>query len=148
MKLRALKNSDSGQAVVETALFLPALLLLLVGAIDLGRLSQYDTKLASGARAGAQYGSLNLVTADDSAGMKAAVQSDTGSMTGLTISPSTYCTCAGGGGTVACTATACSGSHRLLYVSVSVTGTFKPLFNYFGGTSVARTKTATLEVGQ
>lgn len=144
---RNLRTCDRGQAVVEVALFMPALMLLLIGAIDLGRLSQYDTLLAGGARAGAQYGSLNLVTAADSAGMTAAAQQDAPNLTGLTIAPSTFCTCAGGGPTP-CTAGACPGSHRLLFVSVSVTGTFQPLFSYFGGTSVARTKTATLQVGQ
>jgi Flp pilus assembly protein TadG len=144
---RKFARSESGQAVLEIALFMPFLLLFLVGAIDLGRLSQFDTKLTSGARAGAQYGSLNLETADDSTGMTTAAQNDMTGMTGITVSPSKYCTCVGGG-TTTCTGTACSSSHRLLYVSVTVTGTFHPLFKYFSSTSVSRSKTATLQVGQ
>jgi Flp pilus assembly protein TadG len=149
--IRRLGRSDSGQSIVEVALFLPVFMLLLVGAIDLGRLSQFDTALASGARAGAQYGSLNLITADDSAGMTTAADNDMSnlSLTGSSVSvvPSNFCKCADGT-TASCTATACSANHRLLYVSVRVTGTFKPLFRFFTSSATARTRTATLEVGQ
>jgi Flp pilus assembly protein TadG len=128
---------------------MPLLLLLLLGAIDLGRLAKFDTALASGARAGAQYGSLNLETADDLTGMQTAADNDMSnlSLSGITVTPSTYCTCLGS--VVSCTATACaSPNHRLLFVSVSVTGTFTPLFRYFSSTATARTRTASLEVGQ
>jgi len=142
------RASERGQALVEIALCVPLLMLFLIGAIDLGRLSQFDTTLESAARAGAQYGSLNLVTANDGTGMTTAAQNDLPSWaSNFTVSPSSYCQCPGGAA-ASCTATACSTSHRLLYVSVSVTGTFRPFFHYFTGTAVARTRTATLQVGQ
>jgi len=142
---------ESGQALVEVALTIPLLLVLLVGTIDLGRLSQFDTALDTAARAGAQYGSLNLITADDTSGMKTAAKndlpSDVPSSANVSVSASSYCTCYGGS-TTSCSATACSTSHRLLYVTVSVTGTFSPFFKYFSSVGIARTKTATLEVAQ
>jgi len=51
-------------------------------------------------------------------------------------------------GNVTCTATACPTSHRLLFVSVSVSGTFKPLFNYFVNTATVHTRAAVMQVGQ
>ncbi len=129
---------------------MPVPLLLLIGAIDLGRLSQFDTMLASSARAGAQYGSLNLVTADDLSGMKTAATNDVSNMSGIvvTASASNFCKCADGTSTT-CTGNACSSNHRLLYVSVSASATFRPLFHYFVNTgAAARTRTAILEVGQ
>jgi Flp pilus assembly protein TadG len=137
-----------GQALVEMALLTPLLLLLMAGAIDVGRLAHYDAMLASGARAGAQYGSLNLITADNAAGMTAAAVNDIPSLTPITVASSSYCACAGGSGTVTCTATACSTSHRAVYVKVSVTGTFHPLFHLFVNTQTPRTRTALLQVGQ
>jgi Flp pilus assembly protein TadG len=126
---------------------MPLLFLLLIGAIDLGRFAQFDTMLASSARAGAQYGSLNLITADNLTGMTTAAQNDMSNLSGITVTPSSFCKCADGTAT-SCTATACPSNHRLLYVSVSVTGTFHPLFKYFSNTATARTRTAILQVGQ
>jgi Flp pilus assembly protein TadG len=145
-RLRA--HGNRGQAMLEVALVTPLLLLLLAGAIDIGRLAHYDTLLASGARAGAQYGSLNLITADNTAGMTAAAVNDIPHLTPVTIVSSNFCMCPGSNATVACTATACSTTHRMLYVKVSVTGTFKPLFNLMAYTQTSRTRTAILQVGQ
>jgi len=145
--LRRFTRSDSGQSIVEVALFIPPLLLVLMATIDLGRLSQFDAKLAGSARAGVQYGAQNLVTADDIPGMEAAAQSDVPDMTGVTPVASNYCTCADGSLT-ACSGSACPGNYRLLYVKVTTTATFSPLFNLFLGPPVPRTRTAILQVGQ
>jgi len=134
--------------MVEVALVTPLLLLLLAGAVDIARLALFDTQLASGARAGAQYGSLNLITADNVAGMTAAAIADIPTVTPITVVSSSFCTCTGGGAAVTCTATACSTTHRMLYVKVTVTGTFHALFHLFTNLQTARTKTAILQVGQ
>jgi Flp pilus assembly protein TadG len=147
--MQRLVKADAGQAVLEAAICLPILCLLLVGVIDLGRLSQFDTKLASAARAGAQYGAQNLETADDLTGQQVAAENDISNMAGTTATASApFCTCYGSTGNVSCTATACSTSHRLLFVSVKVSGTFKPMFNYFINTATLHSRTATLQVGQ
>jgi Flp pilus assembly protein TadG len=145
--LRRFARSDSGQSIVEAALFMPPLLLVLMATIDLGRLSQFDAKLAGSARAGAQYGAQNLVTADDLAGMEAAALNDVPDMVGVTPNASSYCTCADGTST-ACSGSACPSNYRLLYVEVTTTATFRPLFNLFLGPPVPRTRTAILQVGQ
>jgi Flp pilus assembly protein TadG len=51
----ALKRAKA-QAMVETALMLPILLLLLVGIVDLGRIFYYEIALANAAREGARVG--------------------------------------------------------------------------------------------
>jgi Flp pilus assembly protein TadG len=145
--VRKFGRAESGQALLETAIVAPALCFLLVGAIDLGRFSQFDTRLASAARAGTQYGSQNLVTAADTAGMETAATNDAPGA-GFSAVASHYCTCAGSSTQVSCTAGACSSSHRLLYVSVTVTGTFKPIFSFFSGEAGSHSRTATVEVGQ
>jgi Flp pilus assembly protein TadG len=146
--LRRFRNAERGQALIEVALVLPLLFVLLVGTIDLGRLAQFDEQLASAARAGAQYGSLNLVTANDSTGMTAAAISAAPALSGVTVpSAGYYCTCANGSA-VTCTGTACASTHRLLYVRVTTTATFHPFFHYFINLATARSRTAILEVGQ
>jgi len=144
---RRFGTSDSGQSIVEVALYMPALLLVLMGTIDLGRLAQFDARLASSARAGVQYGAQNLVTAADSSGMQTAALNDVGDDPSMSANASNYCTCADGTAT-SCSGDACPGNYRLLYVKVTTTGTFVPLFNLFLGPPVSRTRTAVLQVGQ
>ena len=139
--------SDSGQTIVEVAVVAPLLFVLLAGAIGVGRSAPLDMRFASAARAGAQYGSQNLVTADDSSGMQTAGTNDGHSWTGLTVAGSPFCKCADGSNT-SCTANACSSNHRLVYVTVTATASFRPMFNYFFGATQPRSKTVVLQVAQ
>jgi Flp pilus assembly protein TadG len=143
------RGDDAGQAVLEVALFAPFMLVLLMAAIDLGRLSQFDTVLAASARAGAQYGSLNLVNAANTAGMTSAATNEAQGSTAFTVTSSNFCQCYGSTGTVTCTSTACATTHRMLFVKVSVSATFVPLFHYFPGmTGLKPLRMETMQVGQ
>jgi Flp pilus assembly protein TadG len=116
--LRDTLASDSGQALIETALCMPVLALFLAGAIDLGRFAQFDMTLASAAHAGAQYGSQNTTTAATATSYyKCADGSQPSASPSLTMA-----------GTAS---TTCSANHLLLYVSVTTTATFTPLFLFF-----------------
>ncbi|MDQ3486039.1 MAG: pilus assembly protein [Actinomycetota bacterium] len=57
---RAPQRSDDGAAAVEFALVVPLLLLLVFGAIQFGIVMAQNASLASGARAGARYGVVNV----------------------------------------------------------------------------------------
>jgi Flp pilus assembly protein TadG len=150
--LRRLLLCESGQALVEAALCMPVLLLFLAGTIDLGRLYQFDLMLASSARAGAQYGSQNTTHAADLTGMEQAAVNDVPT---VTATASSYYKCADGTApstsaslTMSGTASiSCSANHPLLYVIVTTTATFKPIFLVFLGTGVAHTGTAIMQVG-
>jgi Flp pilus assembly protein TadG len=148
--------SDCGQALVEGAIFMPVLLLFLAGVTDLGRLSQFDMQLASSARAGTQYGSQNATNAADLGGMKAAATADAVS-SNVTVSAtaSSYYKCADGTapsttGSLTMSGTSsidCSANHQLLYVIVTTTAKFKPIFLFFLSTGAAHSSTAVMEVG-
>jgi Flp pilus assembly protein TadG len=127
--LRRFARAAGGQSVVETAVIAPFLFALLIGVVDLGRLYRFNMIVGTSARAGAQYGAQNLTTAMDYAGMVLAAKADSQNLTGLTATATSLCTCADGSAT-ACTATACSATHRLLYVSVTSSYTYSTLFNY------------------
>lgn len=60
-RLRRKAADARGQSVVELALLLPVLMLILVGAIDLGRLVQAEVVVNNAARVGAQYASVQGV---------------------------------------------------------------------------------------
>jgi Flp pilus assembly protein TadG len=135
---RARFGLQSGQSLVELALVLPILLLLLVGIIEIGRFSYYSILVSNAARAGAQYGAQNLITAADTradGGIVRAAKNDGENVGPLNVTAITTCGCTGTAATLggACPATACAlPDHALVYVEVTASGTFNSLFNYPG----------------
>jgi Flp pilus assembly protein TadG len=128
---RALLAGEGGQSILEFAVLTPVVLLLLVGAIEIGRLAYLSILVNNAAHAGVQYGAQSLATASDNTGMQNAALNDGQNIAGLTASASHYCTCADGSSS-SCQPTDCSGSHRLVYVQVNTTGQFQSLFAYPG----------------
>ena len=75
---------QTAQSLVEFALTLPLLLLILLGAVDLGRVFNASVAITNASREAARYGMSNL---DDTTGIKArAIQEAAGS--GITLTPS------------------------------------------------------------
>lgn len=56
--IRRTAADSRGQSVLELALLLPVLMLILVGAVDLGRIVQAQVVINNAARVGAQYASV------------------------------------------------------------------------------------------
>lgn len=83
-----------GQAVVELVLILPILLLLIVGAIEYGRLISSKIVITNASREGAYYFSMNSTTNDGSTvnitGAQTAASNETVS-SGLSLSTSVNC---------------------------------------------------------
>lgn len=139
-----MKRHNRGQALLETAVIVPFLLLLMMGVIDIGRYTYQAIEVGNSARAGAEYGSQNLGTALDYTGMQAAAVADAGNAkfvatAGCTtysatcnVIASSMCVCASGAAS-ACLAADCPApDHRLVYVSVRSVDAFKSYFNYVG----------------
>jgi Flp pilus assembly protein TadG len=136
-RLRAVRSRlglpEHGQSIVELALVIPVLLLLLVGIIEVGRFAYYSILVANAARAGAQYGAQSLTTAADTTGITTAGQNDGQNVTGLTVTSIQQCGCNGASLGGVCPATGCAApDHPLVYVQVTATGVFDPLFSYPG----------------
>lgn len=129
--LRAILKGDAAQNLLEFALVMPVVLLLMVGAVEIGRLAYLGILVQNAARAGVQYGAQNLATAADNNGMQNAALNDGQNITGLTALASHSCTCADGSSS-SCAVGDCSGSHRLVYVQVNTTGQFQPLIRFPG----------------
>jgi Flp pilus assembly protein TadG len=147
-------RNDAGSAFVELALVLPLLCLVLIGAVELGRMAYAAIEVSNAARAAVAYGSQNLVTATDSPDMKTVAAADASDLTAmgatLLTTPSTVCVCDDGSSSppaVGCsvlaqqccptgeTANCTSGYHTgtgVVYVKAATTATVKTIFNYPG----------------
>lgn len=133
MKGRA---SQSGQALVEVAIFGFLLMLLTLGAVDFGTFAYNGIVLGNGAHAGVQYGAQGIDQASDTPGIIAAANNDTQTLAGAnTPTVTQYCQCAGA--TVSCVVnplptTCTSSTQRLVYVKVTTSGTFSPVVSFPG----------------
>jgi hypothetical protein len=148
-----IRRSDSGNALVETALTMPLLVLLLIGAVELGDLAYRATEMSNAARAAAQFAAMNGGNLYDckssslsggtctaGSGTMLAAQQDAPraneTCTSFTVQQTNTCTCSGNGaacdgstGAYACT----SGKPKVLVTvntsascagAVNVTGLF------------------------
>jgi len=120
-----------GQASVELALSLPLLLMMFLLVVEMGRAFYIAISVSNAARAGVQYGSQNLSTAADNAGMEAAAASNAPNIVGMTATATHFCQCANGSAST-CLSTDCSGNHRLLYTQVNTSAPYTPLVNFMG----------------
>jgi Flp pilus assembly protein TadG len=125
------RRRTRGQASVELALSLPLLLMMFLTVVETGRAFYIAISVANAARAGVQYGSQNLTTAADTAGMQSAATADAPGLSGMTATARYYCICSDGTAST-CLATDCAGSHRLLYTQVSTSASYAPLINFMG----------------
>jgi Flp pilus assembly protein TadG len=132
-------KSQAGGALVEFAITIPLLMLLLVGLIEIGRLTYFGIQVANAARAGAQYGALsNPNTTGEN--MQVAAQNDgRNSIANLQTTAQYVCACwKSSSGTMtptapsvaACSVPCSTGGHTVTYAQVSVSGTMRPLFDY------------------
>jgi Flp pilus assembly protein TadG len=145
-------GDERGQSVIELILVAPVFFLLLLGAVEAGRLAYAAIEVTNAARAGVAYGSQSAATAWDSAGMTIAAQDDAKNLTISVPTAKESCSCSGAPGTLfdcAGAAAACSGERVLNYVQVTTSTTVMPIIAYPGlPPSFTLTHTATMRVGQ
>jgi Flp pilus assembly protein TadG len=123
-------NDDSGASVLETALLLPLLLLLFLGAIDFGRAYYAALEVSSAAQAGALYGSQN---ATDTSGMVAAAKLEVPDMTGINPTATYGCECSdGSSSTASCSPVPTCAYNVVNYVSVATTVNYNMMFKFPG----------------
>jgi len=128
---RPFLDGKTGQSLVEVAVSFPVLLMLLLGAVEFGRLSYAKIQVVNAAHAGVQYGAQNRVTAANALGMQQAALQDGANISGLSATATYFCSCANGNVST-CAATDCAGSRILEYVQVNTSATVNPLFYYRG----------------
>jgi len=117
---------------VELAFFIPVAVVMITGAIEFGRLGLEQVRLASAARAGAQYGIYDLSSAGDIDGIIDAARIDADDVSNaLTVTAAKTCRCPDG--TVqACNISCADGAYAPLYVEVTVTEAVDLWFGFPG----------------
>ena len=81
-KLREISHlgyATAGQSLVEFVLIVSLLVILLLGAIEIGRAAYYAIAVTNASRAAVQFGAQNYATADNTTGIKQAAVDDFGS---------------------------------------------------------------------
>ena len=149
-QLRNLCNANDGAALVEMALISTTLVLLVMGAVDLGRAGYVGIEVENAAHAGAEYGSLNP---SDTATIKTAAQQAAPNVSTLTVTTPTWgCECSDGSSYSAncatmpvCTANSTRGSNVVHRVQVKTKAVHTPLVPWPGiPSSITLTGEATM----
>ena len=99
---------DSGQALVETAFSLTLFIVMILGAVEFGRMTYAGIQVGNAAKAAAQYASQSPATATDYTGIQSAAKAEYDTPASLTlVSPTKSadytCTCPGSNTSVSCT---------------------------------------------
>ena len=146
--LKHFLRKDSGSALVELALTVPMLMLMMIGAAELGRMAYYAIEVQNAARGAVAYGS----EAGDTSGMTAAAQNEAPNMGNLTVTATHSCVCetitissgaasdgsqqsggacAGTGASITCNSATTGQFNQIVqYVNATTTATVSTIFNY------------------
>ena len=140
-------SSESGSALVETALTLPVLIVLILGALEFGRVASAAVEITNAAKAAAAYGAQSRATVTDTPGIQEAAVAEVDPLAGLrfattdvhsavwgrcaSLSP---CTGRDSGAGPICTTSDCSatGDHIEAVLTVNTSGTIDPLIHLPG----------------
>jgi hypothetical protein len=118
---------------VEFALVVPLLLLLLIGAVEIGRAAYYAIVVVNAARSAVQYGAQNHTTAADNVGIKQAAQNDAPVLSSDNVTISSYCECPDGSPAPNCAVTDCPLDNRFIpYLKVNTQTQIIPLVGFPG----------------
>lgn len=128
---------ESGQALIETAITLTMLVIVLLGAAELGRIGYAAIQVTNAAKAAAQYGGQSRTSASDVAGIKLAAALEASALPNLQTNVLTpNCFCANDPSTaVDCQSlTACQTSKSTLVESITIqtSDSFDPLIHLPG----------------
>ena len=127
---------QSGQALVETAFTMSILVVMLLGAVQMGLLSYAAIEVANSAKAAAQYGAQNPGTSVDSTTMQTLAVNEAKDYginlnTPISVTRTPGCAKAGAvtSGTAGCTA---GGGYVVQTITVSTSATVTPLIRLPG----------------
>ena len=133
ISLSGLWNDRGGSSFIETAILIPALLVVCCGTMDFARVVYAGIEIANAARAGVQYGALTPGNSGDTTGMAQAAVNDAADLglSNVTATARNFCGCNSGTGEVSCSTTSC-GTTPSGYVSVTANYTFNTLLHMPG----------------
>jgi Flp pilus assembly protein TadG len=134
---KTMRNGDSGQALLETALTVPFLMMILVGGAEVARIAYAGIEVSSAASAAVQYAAQGSGNSVDLTGMTAAAEADAGNLQGMTVLTPTYALVCSDGtvpadSTTGGSNTDCPGSDKITVMTVYTKFSMPTLFHYPG----------------
>lgn len=155
-KAGAWAGANAGTSLVELALIAPMLATMLIGSFEFGRFAYFNILAGNAARAGVQYGAQSLGNAANNTAMQNAAYNDapnagkTATQWGLAATANHVCKCSDGSASANCDPKNCAaGTHQIVWVIVTTSGSLTPLFHYPGlPSSFTLGTTATMRVSQ
>ena len=142
--LKLLRGSD-GNALIEVALFLPIMILMLIGVVDFGVLLNQDLRVADSARSAATAAT-TYVWANNMSYVQLVGSSSANGIPGYSIAASQYCLCAPGSAQFTCSSHTACGTYGIpnQYVQVTATAQLPLLFSIKGFPSVYNVKSVAI----
>jgi Flp pilus assembly protein TadG len=141
-------HNDTGSAFVDLALVTPLLLLMMIGAAELGRIAYFAIEVSNAARAAVAYGSQSTATASDFTGMQNAAINDASSIASLTFpSPgvTNACVCqtanSGNGATTTTAQGSCASISITTCPTSTTTGVTNTIVEYVQASTQAQVST-------
>jgi Flp pilus assembly protein TadG len=132
VRLSILRLKDrSGQALIETALSVPFLLIILFGIYEFASMTYASIEVTNAALAAVQYGAQDASTAADTTGIQNAAENDAGNLTLTSVTASRSCICSNGSAST-CLSTDCSTSNIETILTVKTQATFTPAIQFPG----------------
>lgn len=132
-KVSRLTRCEDGGALIETALTLPVLVLLVLGAAEFSRVAYASLEVVSAAKAGVSYGAQQGGMTTDTAGITYAARHDAENVPTLTVSSiSSSYACSDGTVPTSVSTSMCSTSHIEQTLTVQTQAVFDPLIHVPG----------------
>ncbi len=126
------RRREQGVSTVEMAAILPILIVLVVGAVDLGRVYYAAVVVENAARPGASYGYITRQMAKKSSIIEEFAHADAIDVNGgITVSTSRSCECSDGS-SIDCDSSTCATGYKSVYVRVTASKTFETMLSYPG----------------
>jgi Flp pilus assembly protein TadG len=127
----AVKN-ETGQALIETYLALPILLLILVGAVEIARVGYASIEVMNAASAGVKFAAESPANETDTAGIQLAAGNDAANISLDPVGVTSACVCSDSTGSACSPTGGCTGSSPETILTVTTQTHFNPGFHLPG----------------
>lgn len=130
--LRALRASDAGGALIETAITVPLLVILVLGAVQTAQAAYAAIEVTNAAKAAVAYGAQNGGTAGDNPGITYAATSDAANIASLTVPNISVSYICSDGTAATGLSSDCQNSHIEEILTVNTQATMSPIVHLPG----------------
>jgi Flp pilus assembly protein TadG len=127
-----LVRSESGGALVETAVTVPLLVMMVIGVVELSRVAYTAIEVSNAARAAVSYASQDGGTASDTAGITWAATHDGANVPSLSVASVSLSYACSDGSDATGLSTDCANTHLVETVTVKTQATVDPMIHLPG----------------